>query len=1351
MNDDLGYSADELAEYNRLATQDQEVNDAKQSATADQKEATAPAPQQTNNDVTATDSKPEPKQEEQQQGFDAENYSGFMYGSGMTPNLGEDVSQFANQAAQRIGAAGFGLVDAAVGAYNWLVPGTENDIQRSGILAPFDDKPAQVARDLSAAILPELMAYGGAVKLLGKAKGALGGVQMAASGANLGKLEKTLQFLQQSAGVKVLAKAGAGITAAVGAAEVSFDPYNEIKEGEVSDAGMNASGMLKHKAGWKFLPDGIAVAADDTPEEKRAKNKLEAAMFGGLEPVLGAGFRMLFNRGGVYKATEYIPDVENAVKQTEKLNANAKSFTGNQAVDKVISESDRINKDLDDYGAYMLSKMQQLDQPVKGVHSNFDAIEVGLRTRDPDGVIGAMNDTYRIANNVDSWNGRVGSMFTSAAGKFGLELDNVKKGWLVDKVVDEIITNNGITTKLPSGKTITTTQRSQAVTDMYLAMTDPAADASSIIELAEVMAKKMPKYGKGIALEAAGSAMRKYADTYLNLPKMQANALLQSSMAGQVADMADSASKAMGKADVTQLQDEMMDRLKALMILKEIDNMDTAAALGDKNLLQRWLMRGDEAALKNMEIRARRKGLTREERIEAQYRKVQDYIDVIEELRTERPEWMKPLMMMFEATNGRVSTMYQMNNVIRQSLGSLRKAIYDGQPEFPQLIMKEMQGALYNSTLSAVETGFNMMLGTYQGIVDHAIAPYIGALTSGDFKMVREHSSALAAQAMHTRSSLLAGVERFKELSKDPDKWQAAMKPDYALKQSELLESLEAAADAALVEGNDGIYMALQQRQQIHAMNTDPLMRLIPNLGGGFDASAQSGIAWYHAHRRAFLQLQRSGRDMASLGDFGKKRLKVLERRIYQDMFDENGLLREPLALNEAQNITLTKDNFLGDALDGIVKQIPAVKQAIMFPRMMGATAEMQYNYTAIPLMRSMGGFYKPLNQMSMSEMRKILDDKGIKVSDYEVLDTFRMMRTKARGRATLGSAVLGVGITGALNGRLRGNGHYDSKKQKARGKDWQRSTYMGLDGKWHSHAWMGPFSKLLNVIADVQDNFDLLGEQPMEQINAKLAFVIGGLFDNVDMMAGLQPFLDAIAGKSGALDRFGAQYINRTMPMSGFRSDWSDFLDPQLDEIQRDLGGYLRASNGWLDPLFPETALADHVNIMGQTIPGDIDIMTRMKNAFTPFKTHSQMTPEEVFLTRAEYPMDKAFSSVDGMSLEPLQQQELSQMVFKDPEWQRGLRAIVKKYRYYDFEGKLQAAREAGDTSVDTPISKFFGLHTEIDQLAAKVRDRVAPQLSDWNYLKAQQAYSNINQQRAAQGKPAAVRADEFIKEMNP
>ena len=404
----------------------------------------------------------------------------------------------------------------------------------------------------------------------------------------------------------------------------------------------------------------------------------------------------------------------------------------------------------------------------------------------------------------------------------------------------------------------------------------------------------------------------------------------------------------------------------------------------------------------------------------------------------------------------------------------------------------------------------------------------------------------------------------------------------------------------------------------------------------------------------------------------------------------------------------------LGDALDSMVQKVPALKQAVMFPRMMGASAEMQYNYTAIPLMRSMAGFTKPLNQIPFGEMKQILADKGIKVSDFEVLDTFRFMRTKARGRATLGSALLGSGITGALNGRLHGRGHYDSKKQAARGKNWQRSSYLGLDGKWHSHKWMGPFSKLLDVIADTQDNFDLLGELPMEKLNAKVAFIIGGLFDNVDMMSGIQPFLDALAGKPGALDRFSAQYINRAMPISGFRSDWSDFLDPQLDEIYRDFGGYLRAQNGWLDPLFPETSLPDMVDVEGEVIGGDLDVMTRMRNAWTPFKAKNRMSPTQIFLSRVEYPMDVAFSSVDGMKLDNTQQTELSQMVFKDPEWKRGIKSIVKKYKYYDFEGKLEEARAQGDTSVDTPISKFFGLHQEIDTLLNKVRDRVAPQLSD-------------------------------------
>ena len=60
-------------------------------------------------------------------------------------------------------------------------------------------------------------------------------------------------------------------------------------------------------------------------------------------------------------------------------------------------------------------------------------------------------------------------------------------------------------------------------------------------------------------------------------------------------------------------------------------------------------------------------------------------------------------------------------------------------------------------------------------------------------------------------------------------------------------------------------------------------------------------------------------------------------------------------------------------------------------------------------------------------------------------------------------------------------------------------------------------------------------------------------------------------------------------------------------------------------------------------------------------FKTNAELEPEEIFLARTEYPMDISFKTIDGMKLDNVQQQELKQLVFKDPEWQRGLKRIVK------------------------------------------------------------------------------------------
>jgi hypothetical protein len=420
---------------------------------------------------------------------------------------------------------------------------------------------------------------------------------------------------------------------------------------------------------------------------------------------------------------------------------------------------------------------------------------------------------------------------------------------------------------------------------------------------------------------------------------------------------------------------------------------------------------------------------------------------------------------------------------------------------------------------------------------------------------------------------------------------------------------------------------------------------------------------------------------------------------------------------------------------------------------MLGAAAEASVNFTAIPLMQKLGGFARRADVMSVDEMREVLTSKGMQnIPDSQVYSTYKQMRMKTRGRALLGSAFVTTGFMMGVNGRLRGNGHYDPAVQKARGKEWQRSTFLGLDGKWHSHKALGPFSTLLDLIADTQDNFDTLGESAMENLGVKLAFILGGVVDDVNLAAGLVPFLDILQGKPTAMERLAANTVNSAMPISGHRREWSRLLDPQLEEVQRDFGGYLRAQNGWLDALSPKTGLPESVNIIGEPIGADLTPFDRMKNAFTPFKSGKEMTPEQLALTRYEYPIQINFESLDGIELNGVQQEELAKLVFTDPEWKRSLRRILKKYEDYDFEGKRQAVVDAGNAGTESPISKFYGLHAELNEALNNVKERVKFQHSDYDYIKVQSYWQTRNQEAAARGEgPVKTEAELYIESMNP
>ena len=119
----------------------------------------------------------------------------------------------------------------------------------------------------------------------------------------------------------------------------------------------------------------------------------------------------------MHKATRYIPESEKAAKWIKK-NAPDSAESPLEVID---ASAGKRSQDLDDIGAQRLMKSQNLDEPTLGIHDMYGYEEMGVRSADDMGIIGASVDVVKIQKNLDGSYGRLGSVMTEPAMKYSLE------------------------------------------------------------------------------------------------------------------------------------------------------------------------------------------------------------------------------------------------------------------------------------------------------------------------------------------------------------------------------------------------------------------------------------------------------------------------------------------------------------------------------------------------------------------------------------------------------------------------------------------------------------------------------------------------------------------------------------------------------------------------------------------------------------------------------------------------------------------------------------------------------------------------------------------------------------------
>jgi len=1212
---------------------------------------------------------------------------------------GYDGGDFSRNLAEGVLAAPSGAIDFAVDAVN-LVPGVE--IPK---LPKFNNDVAQGVREIASIVLPNLI-------VVGRATTAIKGVSAVKNSA-----------LAQNALVKFT-----GTTALAAGTGATVDSINKLNETDD-----NLQGSLKKMfPKWtRWISDDWATLDSDSAAVKKAKNIYEGVGLGIFSDLLLSSGKLLRAIRGTNKVIKYIPEGESPDNYWKTLNRKDSADSLEEFAMSVKSQEDS----LDEIGEYFMSKQTDLDQPVRGVHDVFGPEEVAVRTADPGGVVGASVDAVKLrANNYSNFE-RLGSIISGAALKYGLEADQLPKRTLIKAIKEQIQSASKYSAELASGKKITFEEIDEAGTELATILTDPRMDPSllkgTLDEFKDVFADANRAASLGdTGYNAAMKAIKTYMDEYINMDTVKAQAYLSQSLAGQVSDMAEGARLMEGTKAVEHAQEQILDRLEYLMVEKGLAAFNKGSSL---NFLNTWKRLSNDP--KGIKAAAQLAKEQTDEALSDTVGRAKRTVNSLRAMSKERPEFLVPLQMAWEHSNGSIDTLSKLNNFVEQSLPNIQKAFYDQQPEIPNQIVQGAWSNIYNSVLTSISTPMKAGMGNAVLMLTKPISVFAGALSTGDLKTLRRGWYQYSAMADTFQKGLVHMGSVFGKASTDVNSVGYIMRDDLVQRNEETMDILHSFGRAAERRGESGPLALYHMAETLHDLGNNPVLRFGANAMTALDGFTRAVIANGEARGRAFDRFVDGGQKLDA------KALKRMEDDIYNEMFDKTGMITDSAVDYSSREIAMNLDSPAVQAFSTFIERNKFLKPFLMFPRTSANMIAMTNKHSPISL------FMKDYNKLAMpgsahklftgEQIHEILTSKGIKVTGNQTIDlqAFQNLRAEIRGRKAIGTATIMGASWLFMNDRLHGNGHYDTQRQQVRRElNWKPRSVQAWDGNWYSYDGLGPLGDFLAMTADVMDNFDSVTENDLESMLNKMGFLLSANLTNKSMLAGLEPMNDVLSGNPAAMNRWAASFASSLAPLSGARNELGRILSPQLRELDMEFTQLLRNRNKALDLLNPSGALPVAYDwIDGDEIGYADNFFVRGWNAVMPFKVSGKISDERQFLIEIEYDSRPSFmSNGKGVRYTPQERSELYSLMGKQKNFKRDIKEIMGSNDAKIWRRQIQAEREGG-AKVDPKLWK--NLYRKINKALVSARNLAEVKLSNADEIRTRQYQQGVNAESQLRG----------------
>ena len=680
------------------------------------------------------------------------------------------------------------------------------------------------------------------------------------------------------------------------------------------------------------------------------------------------------------------------------------------------------------------------------------------------------------------------------------------------------------------------------------------------------------------------------------------------------------------------------------------------------------------------------------------------------------------LMELHAVSGGKVTTLDQMQEYFQARIigGEMDGIKMKG--EFRQ----QVQSTFYNSVLSSVTTPVKAITGTNLIGLLRPFQAYYGATLGKTFqgKAFDQREMFIAAAQIDAIGKAFAeGFQMFKYT------WDAGMhnkRLPYDTKFDMERDLRDWKAMAPMVDryGSDAQKRAYGFLDLVQSFNNNPWVRYSQNAMAAGDSLARTIVGRFEMRMRGAIKAADEAENFDNLIELARKYENDFRSGpdgIFKKNKDGKFIVSDAAARMAGDEAAMTRaleGNMMGFEMIG---RIPGMTAFFPFVRTGFNSLDLVFKHTPLEAFRT--------------RYQDIM--KGRNLAKYGLTEkTLPQAQALMEGRIAMGSTIMGMATVAALAGNLTGDYPYDKEGRdawKAAGIKPYSFRFTAPNG---SHVYVSynniePFNTLFQMVGNVVQNADLLGESMIDNIMKKLIFMTGAVVVDKSMLSGVEDLATLMSGDSSGqnMARTVARFARSHLPYAGLAGQIGSIMDANQREATDLLQLFVRrdAISRQALPVRYDTLSKDRTGTKSESFDAQHPLL-RFFNAFSPLPVSIiENDPIRQGLVEMRYNLPEIMSKIDGVPLNAYEmsmlskymqmgnlRRDLNKIMIVDKSWRKGLDAYKKENLRISEGYRLYSAKfysmvdEAFKRAKKIAIAKMKQEHPELRE---KIETRKARQ----------------------------------------